>query len=498
MQRYAVSEPVASAPGESRARRRATERRQHRRSILKIGSLVLVSLLVLAVGATLYASWRLNENISRVDIDKAVGTDRPTVATGPLNILLIGSDTRVGEGNRGYGDGSWEPGAHSDTNLLVHFSADREHVTVVSIPRDSMTPAPPGCSATVPRDQWTVRQWNQNYTAGGPGCLIRTLEGNTGIFINHFAVLDFGGFKDMVDALGGVPVCTKVAINDERAKLQLEPGRHVLNGEQALGYVRVRYTLGDGSDLGRIKRQQAFLSSVAQEATKTSLLLRPDKLYGFLDAATKSLTTDPAFDVGTMRDVAASVKNLGISKIKFLTVPTEAYAPDPNRVQWKESADLIWSAIREDREIGAPAKPTPTPAATLTSPLTVSPTKISVRVINASGVSGAARVAAQALPVQGFPSVGTGNAAIVTEPVIVRYSGTQAEAARTVAAAFPGARTERVNGLGTTIEVVLGKGFPAVAELPNRTGTEPLPSLTPSPSTSASIDTRAADEDICS
>lgn len=493
-----MSEPVDSALGDSRVRRRAVQRRRHRRSIVKIAGIVLVSALVLAVAATLFASWRLNENISRVNVDAAVGTDRPTVATGPLNILLIGSDTRVGEGNGGFGDGSWEPGAHSDTNLLVHFSADREHVTVVSIPRDSMTLAPPECSSTAPKAQWTVRQWNQNYTAGGPGCLIRTLEGNTGIFINHFAVLDFGGFKDMVDALGGVPVCTKVAINDARANLQLSPGRHVLNGEQALGYVRVRYTLGDGSDLGRIKRQQAFLSSVAQEATKTSLLLRPDKLYGFLDAATKSLTTDPSFDVSTMRDVATSVKNLGISKIKFLTVPTEQYAPDPNRVQWKQGAELIWAAIREDREIGAPVKPSPSPTSTLTSPLTVSPTKIAVRVVNASGVSGAARYAAQALTVQGFPSVGTGNAAVVTEPAVIRYSGAQGEAARTVAAAFPRARTEQVTGLGATIEVVLGVGFPTVVELPNRTGTQPLPSLSPTPSPSGSIETRSADEDICS
>ena len=119
-----------------------------------------------------------------------------------------------------------------------------------------------------------MRQWNQNYAIGGTGCLIRTLEGNTGVFIDHYAVVDFRGFKQMVDALGGVKVCTPVAIDDAHTHLQLTAGKHTLDGRQALQYVRVRKSIGDGSDLQRINRQQAFLSSVIQKATSTQLLLR--------------------------------------------------------------------------------------------------------------------------------------------------------------------------------------------------------------------------------
>ena len=160
----------------------------------------------------------------------------------------------------------------------------------------------------------------------------------------------------MVDALGGVPICAPEAIDDPKAKLKLSAGRHVLDGTQALGYVRARKTLGDGSDLGRIARQQAFLSSVVQEATRTSLLVRPDKLFGFLDAATKSLTTDEQFDLGTMKDLASSVKDIGIENIQFITVPVQPYPADPNRVEWAPSADALWQTLRDDAVVGA--KPT--------------------------------------------------------------------------------------------------------------------------------------------
>ena len=275
-----------------------------------------------------------------------------------MNILLIGSDTRVGQGTS---DAKSVSGARSDTTLIVHLSADRQHVTVVSVPRDSMVKMPPNCDATVPRSRWTVQQVNSAFSIGGPACLINTLEADTGMFITHFAVVDFTGFKGMVDALGGVPVCTPVAIDDPKAHLTLAAGRHVLDGTQALGYVRVRYTEGDGSDLGRIGRQQAFLSSVVQEATRTSLLLRPDRLYGFLDAATKSLTTDPELGLGTMKDIATSVKDIGIKNVAFVTVPVEAWPQDPNRVQWTAAADTLFSAVVADRPLTPKKTATPSP-----------------------------------------------------------------------------------------------------------------------------------------
>lgn len=484
-------------PDDATPRDRATEtdraqrnpRHSRRRRVLVV-LLVVVLAILSGVG---FAWWRLDGNIDRLDVSAMLGKRPQRVSDGPLNILLIGSDSRDGEGVPG---ASLTSGARSDTTLIAHVSADRKHVTVVSVPRDSMVKAPPRCSSTVPKDQWTVQQWNAMYSIGGPGCLINTLEGNTGLFIDHFAVVDFNGFRDMVDALGGVPVCTNEGIDDPKAKITLTPGRHVLDGKQALGYVRARYTIGDGSDLGRIKRQQAFLASVVQEATRTSLLLRPDRLFGFLDAATQSLTTDPDFGIGTMKDLASSVKNIGIKNVEFVTVPVEAYPQDPNRVQWSSSADELWSTLRDDTVLGA----TPAPTAS-SEPLTVSPADIGVEVVNATGTSGLAAQVAEALTVQGFDDVTTASATNRPTGVVVEYGTGHKEAARTVAAAFEGATMRENAALGDVVRVTLGAGAADVREIPNRIGTEPLPTPTvsaPTPAPTKPIEKRTADQDICS
>ncbi|NHI18744.1 LCP family protein [Phycicoccus endophyticus] len=452
---------------------------------------VFVVVLALVAGS---AWWRLQGNISRIDVSGDLATDRPTAAAGPLNILLIGSDTRVEQDAT---DAEDLVGARSDTTLVVHLSADRSEVTVVSIPRDSMVRMPPNCDASVPKDEWPVQQFNAAFSLGGPACLINTVEADTGLYLNHFAVVDFTGFKGMVDALGGVPVCTPVAIDDEKAHLKLAAGTHVLNGTQALGYVRVRYTEGDGSDLGRIERQQAFLSSVVQEATRTSLLLRPDKLYGFLDAATKALTTDKQLSVGTMKDIATSVKDVGVENVAFVTVPVRTYPEDPNRVEWTEAADTLWQALLDDESVTKKTTSTPTASA---KALTVSPADVpEVVIVNGTGVDGLAGQDAEMLRVQGFPQVLTGTTDERRDGVLVEYPPGQKEAARTVAAAFPGARLKRSSDTGSSIRVTVGPGSKAVVEVPNRLGSDPVPSPSiTAPAAQSSIEARTADEDICS
>ena len=157
--------------------------------------------------------------------------------------------------------------------------------------------------------------------------------------MDHFAVVDFRGFRNMVDALGGVPICAPEAIDDPKAKLKLAAGRHVLDGNEALGYVRARKTLGDGSDLGRIARQQAFLSSVVQEATRSSLLVRPDKLFGFLNAATQSLTTDEQFGLGHDEGPRLEREGHRHQEHPVHHRPVQDYAADPNRVAWSPEAE---------------------------------------------------------------------------------------------------------------------------------------------------------------
>ena len=482
---------MSDATRRERADTEARDTRHRRRRRVLAGMGVFVLVVVLGLGA---AWWRLEGNISRLDVSKDLGT-RPTAAAGPLNILLIGSDNRDGEGVPG---ASLSSGARSDTTLIAHVSADREHVTVVSVPRDSMVKAPPNCKNSTPKDEWVVQQWNAMFSIGGPACLITTIEGNTGLRMDHFAVVDFRGFRDMVDALGGVPICAPEAIDDPKAKLKLSAGRHVLDGPQALGYVRARKTLGDGSDLGRIARQQAFLSSVVQEATRTSLLVRPDRLFGFLNAATKSLTTDEQFDLGTMKDLASSVKDIGVKNIQFITVPVQEYPADPNRVEFAPSADVLWQTLVDDGVVGE--KPTATASGT-TAPLTVSPTEIPVDVVNATGAQGLAAQVGSALEVQGFPKVTTSSSAERPTGVVVEYGPGQKEAARTVAAAFEGAKLREDASLTSGVRVVLGAGAPAVQEIPNRTGSSPVPSPTvsaPSPSPTPTITARTADQDICS
>lgn len=466
----------------------------------------LLAVVMVALGAA-YAN--LSGNIDTIDMLQSVGTDRPeAVVDGPLNILVMGSDTRAGIGTTEYGSDTIEGGAQSDTNLLVHLSADRQRAMVVSIPRDSMVRAPEDCNdldSTV--DNGVVRQWNMNFNQGGAPCVVRTLEGNTDIRVDHFIVIDFAGFQRMVDALGGIEVCLPEDVSDADAQFELAAGRHVLDGKQALGYVRVRKQIGDGSDLGRIERQQAFMSSVAQKATSTSLLLRPDRLYSFLDAATESMTTDSELSTTALAGIANSVRSIGLNKVEFVTVPTETYLEDPNRVQWTADADVLWEAIRYDRPLTEETPATESPSespSTPSEPLTVSPEQISVSVVNASGVTGLSSQTASALAVQGFVTMLGGNLSVgAVEGTVVRHTAANAEAARTVQAAFPASTLVLDETAGSAIVVQMGPGAVNPVEVPNRLGIEPLPPMPVSAAQLGSgtgtggIEVRTADEDIC-
>jgi hypothetical protein len=297
------------------------------------------------------------------------------------------------------------------------------------------------------------------------------------------------------------------AVNDTKSKLHLPAGRSRVTGAQALAFVRVRHNIGnDASDLGRINRQQAFLSAMVQEATSSKLLLRPDKLFRFLDAATKSLTTDPAMaNLNAMREVAQSVVGLKTSQVKFVTVPIEDYPPDKNRVQWSASASALWKAIRDDAPLpGSKPVPRPKPTGTATTAgpvLTIRPDKIAVHISNASGVTGRARQAAEDLRIQGFNIIGFSTGNDPKDGVTVGYASPYLEEARTVAAAFPGATLVKDENAGNVIQVTLGSGSPYVVQVPNRVGNTPLPTRTataaPTPSSSVTIKARSADSNIC-
>jgi LCP family protein required for cell wall assembly len=278
--------------------------------------------------------------------------ERPTaLAEDARNILLIGSDSRSGEENARYGrDAGTE---RSDTVILLHLSAGRRSATAVSVPRDLMVDVP-GCRRPDgSRSEPVFTMFNSAFAVGGSACTIRTVEKLTDIRVDHHVVVDFDGFKDMVDAVGGVEVCLREPVDDEDAGLRLPAGRVTLDGEQALGYVRARKTLGDGSDTSRMERQQRFLGALVNKVSGNDVLLNPVKLYPVLDAATSSLTTDP--ELASLRglyDLARGLREIPTARVRFLTVPREPYSGDVNRDQLAQpAAEELFARLRADRPV---------------------------------------------------------------------------------------------------------------------------------------------------
>ncbi|WP_405780248.1 LCP family protein [Streptomyces sp. NBC_00859] len=274
--------------------------------------------------------------------------ERPTpVAVNAENILLIGSDSRSGD-NKKYGRD--EGSQRSDTTILLHLAADRKSATAVSLPRDLMSHVPSCIKADKKRTKKQFVQFNWAYEFGGTACTVRTVENMTGIRISHYMVVDFNGFKGMVDAVDGVEVCLKKPVDDKDAHLKLPAGRQTLNGEQALGYVRVRHSIGNGSDTERMRRQQEFLGSLVKKVQSNGVLLNPTRLYPVLDAATKSLTTDPGLDtLKDLYDLTRRMRDIPTDKIQFLTVPREPYVNNRNRDQLVQpDADRLFKRLRDD------------------------------------------------------------------------------------------------------------------------------------------------------
>jgi len=310
-------------------------------------------LLTLTVGMMLFVSYTVRSLTANVEV---VGTDylkhRPAKVKvegpkQPLNVLVMGSDSRDGKNNI---DGLTGGGQRSDTTILLHLSADRKHAYGVSLPRDGMVQRP-DCrkpdGSTIPGG---FAMWNVAFSLGGPLCTLQQVEALTGIHVDHFVVVDFNGFRGMVNAVDGVEICVPKEVNDTHGNIHLDAGKRVVRGKEALDYVRVRSNISANGDIGRMKRQQVFIASMIDRVMSAGVLARPDRLLGFLKSATKSLTVDAGIkDIRKMASLGMEFKSIDMANIKFITVPFEAYAPDPNRLQWKKAeADVLWGKIRRD------------------------------------------------------------------------------------------------------------------------------------------------------
>ncbi|MFI0513799.1 LCP family protein [Streptomyces sp. WSLK1-5] len=339
----------SSAHGEGLVRRR----RRRRLGGVGIG----VGAVVLVAGGTGWAVYaKLDGNITADEAAAAelarYDKDRPTsLVKGAQNILLIGSDSRSGDGNGQYGRDSGTE--RSDTTILLHLSAGRRTATAVSLPRDLMVDVPACLGRDGTRGEPMFAMFNYAFQKGGSACTIRTVEKLTNIRIDHHMVVDFHGFKDMVDAVDGVTVCLAEPIDDKAAKLRLPAGRVTLNGEEALGYVRARKSLGNGSDTARMDRQQRFLGALVNKVQSNDVLLNPVKLYPVLDAATSSLTTDP--DLASLRglyELVRGLRDIPTGRVQFLTVPRESYVYDANRDQLVEpEARRLFERLRKDAPV---------------------------------------------------------------------------------------------------------------------------------------------------
>ena len=330
-------------------------RAPHRRRWLRVLAVCTAFLVLALAGGTWYLYQRLNGNITtdtttETELKAQASARPPESPTKAENILLIGSDNR-GDGNEEYGQDTGTQ--RSDTTILLHISADRSNATAMSIPRDLMTHVP---QCTKP-DGGTIgakfEQFNWAFEAGGAACTIRAVEEMTGVRIDHHLTVDFNGFKNMVNAVDGVEVCVPEPVHDTQAHLNLPAGRQKLNGEQALGYVRARHSLGDGSDTERIQRQQDFLASLVKKVQSDGVLLNPTKIYPLLNAATKSLSADPG--LASLKDLyklAQSLQKIPTGAIHFLTVPQEPYVADHNRDQLVQSrAEPLFAALRADQPV---------------------------------------------------------------------------------------------------------------------------------------------------
>jgi LCP family protein required for cell wall assembly len=409
---------------------------------------------VMVVGSlTAYGLYRKAfGNISHEDVNAQLGPNRPKKLNNAMNILLLGSDTREGS-NAKYGRSLKNEPPRSDTMILLHLSPGGGQAMGISFPRDLMVRMP-SCrnrkGGTIPASNRA--QINSAFTNGGAACVIKTIESISNIRVDHFMQVDFNGFKSITSAVGGVPVCLPKDVNDPQSKLKLTRGKHVIKGETALAYVRVRHGLGDGSDTDRIKRQQKFMGALASKAMSAGVLSNPKKLYSLMSAVTKSLTTDKELTPQVMMDIAQEMQGMTSGKLRFVTVPSGPDPLDKNRVALTSGASPFFSAVRNDKTVPKEQKP---------GASKIPPNQVRVRVYNGSGIAGQAARVADDLESQGFQVTVGGNAPSPAAATKVLYGSGADQQAQTLTALIPSKpqAAARTGGTPGVVDLVVGRDW---------------------------------------
>jgi LCP family protein required for cell wall assembly len=287
---------------------------------------------------------RISAAIPRVDAFAGL-ENRPKKESSAVNYLIVGSDTREGLSREEIkrlkvGGTDVAAGKRSDTMLLIHISKKRDKAAIISIPRDSYALIPEHNNSQGKVIPAAYSKINSAYNWGGAPLLIETLESMSDLRIDHYVEVNFVGFVRMVDALGGVEICTKKDIDDPKSHLTLPAGTHVLDGIDSLKFVRTRVFDGLG-DLGRMKRQQEFAGAMLRKATSAGVLLNPVKMVDFINSALDSLVTDKGLSQGDLLTLGKQLRNLSASNVRTLTIPLQYYNYNKNGV----SAAVLWDPV---------------------------------------------------------------------------------------------------------------------------------------------------------
>jgi len=354
------SEPAPPSEGVPAPATGRRSRRRRRRIVVTLLAVVLV--LVLAVGGTAVALiLRLSDSLATNAVSRPGGEqDGQSIPDwdGPVNLLIMGSDGRDGLTSGTYGGDDVE-GDRSDTLMLLHVNAAHTDATLVSIPRDTMLPRPACRSSNGTTYEATdATQVNSAFDIG-PYCTLDTIRAYTGLDIDNFVVVNFDGFIDITNAIGGVDVCLAEDVDDPDSGLRLSAGKHTIQGEEALAFVRTRYGIGDGSDLGRIRTQQTYLSALARKVKSAQTLTNPVALFSLADAAGRTLKVNKALSrPEALVGLAGTLARVSLDRMVLLQLPVQDYVPDPNRVEpIPDQAKQLFDALREDRPVSLSPAP---------------------------------------------------------------------------------------------------------------------------------------------
>jgi LCP family protein required for cell wall assembly len=441
----------------------------------KVATAVVALVLVGALAFAAFWVIRLQMNISKAPLGAGSSRTEDPVndSKDRMQILILGSDTRDGK-NSDYGTAEDSTGyGQSDVMMMMDISADNKRVSVISFPRDLLVDIPE-CTDQKTKQVFPARSGvmiNEAMKEAGIGCAVDTVNKITGLEIDHFMMADFNAVKELSNAVGGVEVCVSDAVYDPDSRLRLPAGNSQVQGEQALAYLRTRHAFADGGDLGRIKAQQGFLSSLTRKIKDDGTLSDPQKMLKIADVVTQNLTVDDGLaSVPSLLTIGNRLKNIDISKVAFVAVPTTPAPTDPNRLTVAEpAASQLFAALRKDIDLTDPtATPSPTaepsesaPAPTPTeTPLPPYDKALQpVTFANGTGVPARTQEITQAIIAGGFTQV----APLVAQPVAktaVYYGPGFEDVAADVAALLEIPATQVLPAAGVSgVQVYLGTDF---------------------------------------